>query len=120
MTEAAAKDKRRFTRVRVSLDVTIRCTDGRLTHARAVDLSEGGMYVEYESSAEQGRVLDMFFDLPFAQDFKRIYVKGEVVRAVVIGNRDVFGIAFNFIQFARQSDLFLQKYIEIRGTKTGM
>jgi len=115
-----AKDKRRFIRVRVSFDITIRCSDGRLTHARGVDLSEGGLYAEYASSAEKGRVLDMFFDLPFAKDFKRVFVKAEVVRSVVIGNRDVFGIAFNFIQFARHSDVILQKYIEIRGTKTSM
>jgi len=119
MTETAA-DNRRFIRVRVSFDITIRCTDGQLTHARAVDLSEGGVYVEYASSAQKGSVLDMFFDLPFADDFKRVFVKAEVVRAVVIGNRDVFGIAFNFTQFARQSELILQQYIEIRGTKTGM
>jgi c-di-GMP-binding flagellar brake protein YcgR len=119
-TDSAGKERRRHIRYRVSLPVHIKLSSGELAKATAVDISSGGIYVEYGASADQGRVLEMLFDLPFAHDFQRVYVKAEVVRSLIIGNRHVYGIAFNFIEFARGTDKVLMKYLELRGLKQAM
>lgn len=118
--EQAASEKRRHTRYRVSLPVYIKLGSGELAKTRAVDISIGGVYVEYGSSAPLGKVFEMLFDLPFSTDFKRVYVRGEVVRAVIIGGKDVYGIAFNFVEFARDTEKVLDKYLELRALKTSM
>lgn len=115
-----ASEKRRHTRYRVSLPVHIRLSSGELARAKAVDISLGGVYIEYGAPAEEGKVFEMLFDLPFATDFQRVYVKSKVVRSVVIGGRHVYGIAFNFVEFARETDKVLEKYLELRGLKTVM
>jgi c-di-GMP-binding flagellar brake protein YcgR len=119
-TGAAGKERRCHIRYRVSLPVHIRLSSGELAKATAVDISSGGIYVEYGASADEGRVFEMLFDLPFDHDFQRVYVKAEVVRSVVIGNRHVYGIAFNFVEFARGTDKVLKKYLELRGLKQTM
>lgn len=114
------RERRQHTRYRVSLPVQIKLSSGELAKAKAVDISVGGVYVEYGASADKGRIFEMLFDLPFTTDFKRVYVKAEVVRAVIIGGKDVYGIAFNFVEFGRDTDKVLEKYLELRGLKTAM
>jgi len=97
--------------------VYIRLSDGDVARARAVDLSQGGIYIEYGSPAEEGREFEMMFDLPFTLEFKRVYVKANVIRSVIIGGRDTFGIAFSFTEFARDTDQVLASYLELRGFK---
>ena len=111
------RERRLHVRYRVSLPVYIKLSSGELAKATAVDVSSGGIYVEYGASAEEGKVFEMLFDLPFDQDFQRVYVKAKVVRSFVIGNRDVYGIAFNFIEFARGTETVLNKYLELRSLK---
>jgi hypothetical protein len=118
--DAAAIEKRRHTRYRVSLPVHIKLSSGAVAKAKAVDISVSGVYIEYGASAETGKVFDMRFDLPFADDFKQVLVRGEAIRSVVIGGKDVFGIAFNFIEFARETDKVLESYLDLRGIKQGL
>ena len=119
-SQRQAEEKRKHTRFRVSMPVGIRLPDGDLARARAVDVSKGGIYVEYGAPADAGRQFELLFDLPFDRDFKRVQVKAEVVRSIVIGDRDVFGIAFIFKDFAKESDKVLEKYLELRQLKTGI
>jgi hypothetical protein len=56
----------------------------------------------------------MMFDLPFTEDFRRVYARARVVRSVIIGDRDVFGIAFAFIAFGKDTEQVLDQYIELR------
>lgn len=113
----AASDNRRHTRYRVSLPVHIKLSSGEVAKAKAVDISTDGIYIEYGAPAEEGKVFEMLFDLPFANDFKRVYVKGKVMRAVVIGGKDAYGIACDFVEFARDTDKVLEKYLELRSLK---
>lgn len=110
-------ERRVHVRYRISLPVYIKLSTGELAKTTAVDISSGGIYVEYGASADEGKVFEMLFDLPFDQDFQRVYVKARVVRSLVIGNRDVYGIAFSFIEFARDTDRVLKKYLELRSLK---
>lgn len=119
-SDAAEIEKRRHTRYRVSLPVHIKLSSGEVAKAKAVDISVSGVFIEYGASAEQGKIFEMLFDLPFADDFKRVLVKGEVIRSVMIGGKDVYGIAFNFIEFARESDKVLESYLDLRGVKQGL
>lgn len=114
------RERRKHVRYRVSLPVYIKLSSGELTKATAVDISSGGVYIEYGASADEGKVFEMLFDLPFDNDFQRVYVKAKVVRAFVIGNRNVYGIAFSFIEFARDTENVLNKYLELRSLKQMM
>lgn len=82
-----------------------------------MDLSSSGVYVEYAAAAEPGRVLEMLFELPFEKDFQQVYVGAEVVRSVVIGARNAYGIAFRFVSFARASDKVLSAYLALRESR---
>ncbi|VAW62581.1 hypothetical protein MNBD_GAMMA09-3786 [hydrothermal vent metagenome] len=118
-TEPAASDQRQHERFRVSLKVLIRLSDGEIARAHAVDLSKGGIYIEYGAPADAGKVFEIAFDLPFADDFRRVFAKARVVRTVVIGSRNLFGMAFVFTEFGKNSDEVLNKYIEHRGFRMG-
>ena len=85
------------------------------SRANAVDLSMGGIYIEYGASADKDKVFEMAFDLPFKDDFRRVLVKAKIVRSVVIGSRNMYGLAFLFTEFAKDTDQVLAKYIELRG-----
>jgi len=113
-----AKDKRRHVRYRVSQKVFIKLSNGEIAQAQAVDLSMGGIYIEYGASADAGMEFDMAFDLPFQTDFKRVFVRAKIVRSIVIGSRNLFGLAFVFTEFAKDSERVLEKYLELRALQT--
>lgn len=108
------ENKRQHQRFRVSLKVYIRLSNGDIAHAQAIDLSMGGIYIEYGASADKNKEFEMAFDLPFTSDFQRVFVKAKVVRSIVIGNRNMFGLAFIFSEFAKDTDKILDKYLEMR------
>ena len=110
-------EKRKHVRFRISLPVCIRLSNGDIARAHAVDISLGGIYIEYGAPADAGKVFEMLFDLPFDKDFKRVIVKAEVVRSIVIGGKDVFGIAFMFKEFGKDTEKVLEKYLELRELK---
>jgi len=112
-------DQRIHERFRVSFKVLIRLSNGEVAHARAVDLSMGGIYIEYGSPADAGVEFDMAFNLSFADEFKRVMVRAKVVRTVVIGSRDLFGMAFVFTELVGESQEILSKYLKLRGLQTG-
>lgn len=111
------REKRLHDRFRVNFSVAIRLSDGDVARARAVNLSLGGIYIEYGSPADEGREFDMLFDLPFDDAFRRVYARAKVVRSVVVGNKHVFGIAFTFTSFAKDTEKVLEKYLELREFK---
>ena len=107
-------ESRQHQRFRVNLTVFIRLSSGELARANAVDLSMGGIYIEYGASADKNKVFEMAFDLPFKDDFRRVLVKAKIVRSIVIGSRNMYGLAFIFTEFAKDTDQVLTKYIELR------
>jgi len=112
--EISENESRQHQRFRVSLTVFIRLSSGELARANAVDLSMGGIYIEYGAAADKDKVFEMAFDLPFKDDFRRVLVKAKIVRSVVIGGRNMYGLAFLFTEFAQDTDKVLAKYIELR------
>jgi hypothetical protein len=114
MDEAAGKENRRDPRFRLNLGVTIRLSCGEFTKGIGVNISIGGIYVEYGAPADEGTVFDLCFDLTFSQDIKRVFARGKVVRSILIGGKDVYGLAFVFESFAKDTELVLEEYIEYR------
>ena len=115
---AYSSDQRSHERFRVSLKVFIRLSDGSIIHAQAVDLSMGGIYLEYGAPADEGKVFDLAFDLPFTTEFKRVLVKARIVRSIVIGSRSLYGVAFVYTEFAKDTDKELEQYLKLRKTQT--
>ena len=113
--DAPENENRQHQRFRVNLTVFIRLSNGELARANAVDLSMGGIYIEYGASADKDKVFEMAFDLPFKDDFRRVLVKAKIVRSIVIGSRNMYGLAFIFTEFAKDTDQVLAKYLEFRG-----
>lgn len=116
--EPAARDKRQYLRYKVSFKVLIRLSGGGVVTAQAVDLSMGGVYIEYGASADVNKEYDIAFDLPFTEEFKRVLVKAEIVRSVVIASRNVYGLALVFTDFANNTDEVLEAYLDMRSKKT--
>jgi len=110
----SSSDKRAHERFRINLKSYIRLSDGSVIHAQAVDISMGGIYIEYGAPADEGKVFEIAFDLPFTTDFKRVMVRARVVRSIVIGSRGVYGLAFVFTEFIKESEETLEKYISLR------
>ena len=113
----AASEQRTHERFRINFKALIRLSDGSIARAQAVDISMGGIYIEYGAPADAGKIFELAFDLPFATEFKRVLVKAQVVRSVVIGSRGVYGLAFVFTEFIKDSDQVLEKYMELRKLK---
>jgi len=111
-------DKRIHERFRINFKAFIRLSDGGIAQAQAVDISMGGIYIEYGASAEAGKVFDLVFDLPFTNEFKRVIVKARVVRSVVIGSRSLYGLAFVYTEFANETDKILEQYMTLRKSQT--
>jgi len=111
---SAESDNRQHQRFRINLTVFIRLSNGELARANAVDLSMGGIYIEYGASADKDKVFEMAFDLPFKDDFGRVLVKAKVVRSIIIGNRNMYGLAFIFTEFAKDTDKVLANYLKLR------
>ena len=115
--EPRGAEKRVHHRYRVNFSVHIRLSSGDLAKATAVNLSQGGIYIEYGAPADAGLEFEMLFDLPFDDAFRRVSVRAKVVRSVVIGGKDVYGIAFAFTGFGKNTDQLLEKYLELRQLK---
>ena len=113
----SSPEQRKYPRYRVSVKVHIKLSDGDVALAKGVNLSMGGIYVEYGAAADAGSEFEMAFDLSLNDQFKRVFVKAKVVRCVIVGGKDVYGIAFNFINFAKDTDQVLEKFLELRGLK---
>lgn len=107
-------EKRQHARFKINLRVAIRLSNGDVAWAQGVDLSKGGIFIEYGSPAEVGKEFEMLFDLPFKKDFKRVFVRARVVRSNIIGDKDVFGIAFIFSEFAKGTKNVLEDYLRLR------
>jgi len=106
-----AQEQRQYHRYKVSFKVYIRLTEGGFVTAQAVDLSMGGVYIEYGASAEVNKEFDIAFDLPIKEEFKRVLVKAKIVRSIVIAGRDVYGLAMVFGDFANDTDSVLKAYL---------
>ena len=117
-TPEAVINKRLHERFRINCKTLIRLSDGSITQAQAVDVSMGGIYIEYGAPAAAGKVFDLAFDLPFAKEFKRVLVKARVVRSVVIGSRSLYGLAFVYTEFANETDKILEQYMKLRMSQT--
>jgi len=115
--KASTYENRAYERFRVSLKVYIRLSDGSIMRAQAIDVSMGGIYIEYGAPADEGKIFELAFDLPFSNGFKRVLVKAKVVRSIVVGGRSVYGLAFKFIEFGKGTDDILEKYINLRKQK---
>ena len=113
-TSEAAMDQRLHERFRINFKAFIRLSDGSIARAQAVDISLGGIYIEYGAPAEPGKVFDLAFDLPLVNEFKRVLVKARVVRSVVIGSRSLYGLAFVYTEFANETDKTLEQYMKLR------
>lgn len=112
------QEQRQYHRYKVSFKVFIRLSEGGFVTAQAVDLSMGGVYIEYGASADVNKEYDIAFDLPFAGEFKRVLVKAKIVRSVMIANRNVYGLALIFRDFANQTDAVLEAFLEQRAKTT--
>jgi len=114
----ASNDQRVHERFRINSKTLIRLSDGSVVHAQAIDISMGGIYLEYGAPADAGTVFELAFDLSFVADFKRVVVKARVVRTVVIGSRSLYGLAFVFTEFVNDAENILGQYMELRKLKT--
>lgn len=110
-------EKRRHERYVVRLPVHIRCSDGEVIEAAANNLSYSGIYVEYPAAADLGAVFEMMFDLRIGEDLQRVFAKARVARCIFIGNKDCYGLAFEFLSFGKSSQVHLEKYIQYRERK---
>ena len=115
---AAGPDYRKHERFRINFKALIRLSDGSVVHAQAVDISMGGIYLEYGAPADAGKVFELAFDLPLSSEFKRVIVKARVVRTVMIGSRSLYGMAFVFMEYVNDAETILEQYVELRKSKT--
>lgn len=118
INKEVSAEHRKHERYHVNLKTYIRLSDGSVTHAQTIDISMGGAYLEYGAPAEEGKVFELAFDLVFMNEFKRVLVKACVVRSVVIGGRELFGLGFAFLAFHNDTDKILEEYIQLRQLKT--
>ena len=112
--EEASIENRVHPRFTLNQSVTIRLSNGEFVKAQAVNVSTGGIYIEYGSPADEGLEFDICFDLLLSNEFKRVFARGQVMRSVLLGGKDVYGIAFSFKSFAKDSEAVLEEYIDLK------
>ncbi|MCW8955310.1 MAG: PilZ domain-containing protein [Gammaproteobacteria bacterium] len=109
--QSGRKDNRRFQRYNVSFKVHIKLSSGEIVTGQAKNISKGGIYVEYGSSAEMGREFELMFAVMLNNDIEQVYARGKVVRCFAIAGRNVFGIAFVFLALHNDSEKVLDRYL---------
>lgn len=114
LNDGGQQEKWQHARFRINARVAIRLSDGDIVWAQGVDLSTGGIYIKCGSPAVVDKEFEILFDLPLKKDFKRVFVRARVVRWNIIANRDVFGIAFSFSEFGKDTKKVLEEYIRLR------
>jgi hypothetical protein len=112
-----AAEKRNHIRFRIDMSVYVRLSNGDLVRTQGKDISRSGVYIEYEASADVDDEFEMIFDVPLVDEMPRIYVRVRVMRSTLIGGKDVYGVAFQFLHFSNGSEALLDKYLELRETK---
>lgn len=115
--QQTAPDKRRHERYSVRFPVYVRCSDGEVIRATAVNLSYSGIYLEYPAPADKDAAFDMMFDLRVADEEHRIFVRARLIRCVFVGGKDCYGLAFEFQTFGKASQPYLDTYIRYREQK---
>ena len=114
-----AAEQRTGARFRINMTVVVRLSSGSLVRAQGKNISKGGVYVEFEASADVGDEFDIMIDLPFSQAIKPMYARAKVARSSLIGGKDVYGIGFQFVNFLSDTEEVLMKYLENRGQSQG-
>ena len=117
--ESDAQEQRNSFRFRINMGVLVRLSSGSLVRTQGKNISKGGLYVEFEASADLGDEFEMMFDVSLSDDIKRVYVRAKVMRSSLIGDKDVYGIGFQFLSFAKDTEAVLDKYLEMREKKHG-
>jgi PilZ domain len=117
--ESGLNEQRSCIRFRINAKVVVRLSSGDLVRTQGKNISKGGIYVEFEAPADLGDEFEMMFDLVFTDEIKRIYAKARVQRSELLGGRDVYGIGFQFLSFAKNTGEILDKYLELREMKQG-
>jgi len=117
--ESDGQEQRASIRFRINTGVVVRLSSGDLVRTQGKNISSGGIYVEFEAPADVGDEFELMFDVAFSNEIKRIYARVRVMRSGLIGGKDVYGIGFQFLSFAKNTDEILNKYLELREMKQG-
>ena len=117
--ESGGQEQRSSIRFRINMSVVVRLSSGDLVRTQGKNISRGGIYVEFEAPADMGDEFESMFDVAFSDEIKRIYAKVRVMRSELIGGKDVYGIGFQFLSFAKNTGEILEKYLELREMKQG-
>ncbi len=112
--ETDGKEQRCSIRFRTSMGVHVRLSSGTVVRTQGKNISIGGIYVEFEAPADMGDEFEMMFDVIFTDEIKRIFVKAKVTRCALIGGKDIYGIAFQFLSFAKDTEKVLGEYLDFR------
>lgn len=110
-SKGASRDNRRFERYNVSFTVHIRLSNGEIVDGLAKNISKGGIYIEYGSSAEMGSEFELMFSAAIDEGIERVLARGKVVRSIAIAGRNVFGIAFVFLALHNDSEGVLERFL---------
>ncbi len=108
------KEQRAALRYRVNFKVYIRRGVGDVTYGQAHNLSMKGIYLDYDEPARSGKILHMAFDLPIRSEFRRIFARARVMRAVFSGKKEAYELALNFTEFAKDTEKYLSEYCRLR------
>jgi len=117
--EPGGQEQRESIRFRINMGVVVRLSSGDLVRTQGKNISSGGIYVEFEAPADVGDEFELMFDVAFSNEIKRIYARVRVMRSGLIGGKDVYGIGFQFLSFAKNTGEILNKYLELREMKQG-
>jgi len=113
------EEQRSHPRFRINMSVFVRLSSGELVRAQGKNISKTGLYIEYGAAADVGNEFEMMFDVPLVDGMPRIYVRARVMRTTLIGDRDVYGMGFQFLNFSKDSEVSLDKYLDLRESKQG-
>jgi PilZ domain len=112
--EAEGREQRKSIRFRINMGVQVRLSSGTVVRTQGKNISIGGIYVEFEAPADLGDEFEMMFDVPLSNEIKRVFVRSKVTRSALIGGKDVYGIAFQFLSFAKETEQILEEYLNYR------
>lgn len=109
--EKQGREKRQYRRFNVSFKVHIMLSSGEIVTGLAKNISKGGIYIEYGTSADAGTELELKFSVLLNETPETVYVRARVVRSIAIAGRDAFGIAFVYLNFHKNSETVLDQLL---------
>ncbi len=104
-------------RTPINRKVNIIQSDGSIIHAKACDISHGGICILSELSCDESQQFNISLNLTYKEESMPVRARVEARYVHLVGGDDLFRIGAKFVDFIGQGQHHLDTYIQKKKNK---